>query len=309
MPIVRITLYRTEVIRGKVQADSQTVSLEIDDSNDNGLIEADEWQAFTGLHNSRVAGESFPAMLFHSTNDTGSNRTGILYSPVSHTAGTDLTKLLRDLDRKHFAPSLDDLNICYLAGTMIATPSGEVPVEALRAGDLVLTRDHGAQALVWTSSSHVTPADLDLAPNRRPVRIAAGALGQGLPRRDVDVSPQHRILVRDSEGGEYLISARHLIMSGHPGVALRPLGGEFDLVHIAFADHEIIMAEGAAMESFFTGPQAVRALALPQRMGLILSFPDLARGENPMHPARPFIKHRDYARMRGQLPASVDGSA
>ncbi|HHI69502.1 MAG TPA: type I secretion protein, partial [Rhodobacteraceae bacterium] len=32
---------------------------------------------------------------------------------------------------------------CFTAGTMIATPDGDVPVEDLQPGDLVLTQDHG----------------------------------------------------------------------------------------------------------------------------------------------------------------------
>ncbi|MDB6177769.1 Hint domain-containing protein [Paracoccus sp. Z330] len=176
-----------------------------------------------------------------------------------------------------------------------ATSTDEIPVETLRAGDLDMTRDHGAMPLVWASSSTVTTDMLDVAPNKRPLRIQAGSLGNDLPRRDVDVSPQHRVLVRDGDGQEYLVSARHMMMAGHPGVGLRPQRGVFRLVHIAFENHQIALAEGAEMESFFTGPMAVRALEAAERIALVCAFPDLAQGKNPMQPARPFIKHRDLS--------------
>lgn len=39
--------------------------------------------------------------------------------------------------------------ICFAAGTMIRTARGERPVEKLRVGDLVVTRDNGLQPLAW----------------------------------------------------------------------------------------------------------------------------------------------------------------
>lgn len=295
-----ITFYRTTVVNGVVQADSTLVTLTINDGGD-GAISREDWANYINSPYGHVAGETNPPLLWSSS--TGSTVTGTLYTPTSFTAGEDLSALLSGLEHNKYEPSVAALNVCYVSGTLIATPDGEVPVEELRAGDLVLTRDHGAQELTWTSATWVTPEDLDLSPNKRPIRITAGSLGNGLPRRDVDVSPQHRVMVTDEDGREYLISARHLMMAGVPGAELRPLGDSFNLVHVAFADHEIILAEGAPMESFYTGKMAVRALSLPQRLGLVISFPELAEGKNPMTPARDFIKHREYAEIRDRLNA------
>lgn len=294
MPEVEITLYATRIDNFEVQADSTRVTITIDDTNDDGSISTDEWLSFLGTNAvGRAAGDTTPAALFDSQGN-GRLEDGILYSPIAYSAGDDVRSVIRGMDRRGYEPAISDLNICFLAGTMIATPTGEVAAEDLRAGHLVLTRDHGPRPLIWTSASRVAAGALDMAPNQRPVRIEAGALGNGLPRRAVDVSPQHRVMVSDGEGGEYLISARHLMMAGQPGVSPRPGQDAFTLVHIAFADHQIVLAEGAPMESFFTGPMAVRALDLPQRLGLIASLPAVRRGENPMVPVRPFIKHRDY---------------
>ncbi|MDP5306908.1 Hint domain-containing protein [Paracoccus spongiarum] len=305
MPVVTISIYMTPVTRGTVTANSTLVRIAIDDQDGDGAISRDEWQAFTGNQRGQIAGDTTPPGLWNgSTGALGNNSTGTLYTPTPFSRGADVGSLLNAYSKSGFRPTIASLNVCFLAGTMIATPGGEVAVESLRPGDLVLTRDHGPQPLVWTHATHVTPADLDLAPNKRPIRIRAGALGRGLPRRDTDVSPQHRVLVADAEGGEYLISARHLMKSGAPGIGLRPGAGAFDLVHIAFAAHQVVIAEGAPMESFYTGRMAVRALSVAQRLGLIACFPAIATGENPMTPARPFIGHRDLARIRA-APAAA----
>lgn len=292
--MVEITFYETIVLGSKAVGSSQRVTLDIPDNDGDGAISRQEWSDFTSLPFGQLAGETSPPALFIGAG-SGQTTAGILYSPIAYADGADLSQVLKDLDKNRYFPAIDALTICYLAGTAIATPLGERPVEELRAGDQVLTRDHGPQPLVWVSSSRVTPADLDLAPNKRPVRIARGALGQGLPRRDVDLSPQHRVMFTGPDGQEYLVSARHMMMAGMPGLSARPLAGDFTLHHIACAQHEILLAEGAPMESFYTGRMAVRALPLPQRMSLIVRFPQLAHGRNPMTPARPFITHRDLA--------------
>lgn len=298
MPSLTITLYATTVVNGIVMADSTITTLTIPEISVDSLVDRFEWGAYLNSPNGHIAGSTTPPMLFDA-GSTGNVMNGTLYSPVRYTQGTNLggrDGVLRQLDKSGYQVSPTDLSICYLAGTLIAPPHGEVPVETLRTGNLVMTRDRGAQPLVWTSSTRVTREVLDQAPNQRPIRIEAGALGNGLPRRSVEVSPQHRVLVRHG-GREYLISARHLMMAGVAGVSVRQDDSEFTLVHIAFAQHEIVLAEGAEMESFFTGPMAVRALGLAQRLGLCMAFPELAQGENRMTPARPFIKYRDYARM------------
>ena len=89
---------------------------------------------------------------------------------------------------------------CFARGTRIETPRGAVAVEDLRPGDLVLTRDRGAQPLRWVGSSRVDGGTLASTPRLRPIRIRAGALGRHAPAQDLLVSPQHRILVRRRRG-------------------------------------------------------------------------------------------------------------
>ncbi|MEZ5793498.1 Hint domain-containing protein [Albidovulum sp.] len=145
---------------------------------------------------------------------------------------------------------------CFSGGTRILTPQGERAVEDLAVGDLVVTRDHGPQPVLWLGSRTV-PAEGDLAP----IRIAAGVHGN---RRDLIVSPQHRIVVAGWEAelhygrAEVLVAAKHLLDGAR---VTRLPGGEVTYYHVMFDRHEVIFAEGAATESFFAGGDAAVAMA------------------------------------------------
>jgi len=143
---------------------------------------------------------------------------------------------------------------CFVAGTRIRTPAGEVPVEDLRPGDLVLTRDEGVQPLRWAGSRTV-PATGDFAP----IRIAAGAFGA---HDETWLSPLHRVLVRDALAellfgeSEVLVAARDLV---NDRTVRRVAGGEVTYVHLMFDRHQVIWSGGLATESFLPGPQTAHS--------------------------------------------------
>lgn len=60
---------------------------------------------------------------------------------------------------------------CFAAGTLIATPGGDRPVEGLLPGDSVTTLDHGPQPLRWIGARRVAGLGADA-----PVWFAAGHL-------------------------------------------------------------------------------------------------------------------------------------
>jgi Ca2+-binding RTX toxin-like protein len=95
---------------------------------------------------------------------------------------------------------------CFAAGSMILTPKGEVAVEALRPGDLVVTRDNGPQPVLWSAMRRLVPDDLLAHPELAPIAIAPGVFGQ---ERRLLVSPQHALLVR-SGADECFARAGHL---------------------------------------------------------------------------------------------------
>ena len=163
--------------------------------------------------------------------------------------------------------------ICFARGTRIKTADGERVIEALRAGDRVLTLDNGYQPIRWIGSSR-RPARGPLAP----VRIAAGALGND---RDLRVSPQHRMLLRGWQANlmfgesEVLVAAKALVND----LTIRiEEGGEIEYFHMLFDRHEIVFAEGAASESFHPGQQGWKALDEATRTEILDLFPELGDG-------------------------------
>jgi autotransporter passenger strand-loop-strand repeat protein len=138
---------------------------------------------------------------------------------------------------------------CFCAGTRIATPSGEVAVEDLRAGDPVRLADGRMLPVRWLARQTVAARFAD--PIRAlPVRIAAGSLGEGLPRRDLSVSPGHALLL---DG--VLVQAGALL--GLPGIARQPTTADlFSYYHVELDEHALLLAEGVAAESYLPAIEA-----------------------------------------------------
>ena len=182
---------------------------------------------------------------------------------------------------------------CYTPGTQFMTPDGPVAVEELQPGDLVCTLDHGPQPVRWVGKARLSGAALAAAPHLVPVRIAAGALGAGLPRRDIFVSPQHRMLLRSRiaermcDAPEVLAAAVHLV--GLPGITRAPVRGGVDYIHLMFDRHEVIFAEGAPSESLYLGRMARRGMPKAALKEILALFPELAGADVSPEPARPLL--------------------
>lgn len=142
---------------------------------------------------------------------------------------------------------------CFCAGTDIATPTGLCRVETLRPGDSVLTEDGRAVQIAWVGHSDYTAAQLARDPALRPVRVPANAFGPGLPVRDLDLSPQNRIVV-EGAACELLfgmprafVIARHLLGS----IAHTPDTDDgVTYVHLLLDSHGIVVGNGLPSESF-----------------------------------------------------------
>lgn len=147
-------------------------------------------------------------------------------------------------DLRHFAEAIP----CFTPRTEIATGAGLVAVADLRPDDRVITRDNGAQRIRWIGWRRFGWRALALNPLLRPVRIAAGALGNGLPERPMLVSPNHRFLVcLSGEGGERLAAARDLV--GLEGITVSAQTS-VDYVQILCDRHELLLGDGCWSESY-----------------------------------------------------------
>jgi autotransporter-associated beta strand protein len=132
---------------------------------------------------------------------------------------------------------------CYCLGTRILTLHGEGAVEDLRIGDHVLTLSGSARPIKWIGCRH-----LDLTRHRAPERatpivIRANAFGDGMPRRDLRVSPDHALLVDGA-----LVLARLLVNGA--SVKRDDRYGDVTYYHIELETHDILLAEGLPAESY-----------------------------------------------------------
>jgi len=133
--------------------------------------------------------------------------------------------------------------LCFCAGTMIATPAGEVPVDQLAVGDMVLTcRGNGPRRVTWIGSGQVlaTRGQRNAA---TPVVIHKNALGDKLPHQDLRVTKGHAIHL---DGAlipvEFLVNHRSIVWDDH--------AQEVRLWHIELDQHDVILANGAPAESY-----------------------------------------------------------
>ena len=177
--------------------------------------------------------------------------------------------------------------VCFCAGTLIETPEGLRAVETLRPNDLVSTLDRGAQPILWTSVRRVGADRLQALPRQRPVRIVAGALGPGLPERDLYVSPQHRILLRSKIAARMFGHAEVLV----PAIKLTPLPGVEQVLpegpvayhHFLCRRHEIVRAEGLPCETLLRAEQTVLSLSHQARKAWALLR---GAGQGPARPVQ-----------------------
>jgi hypothetical protein len=132
---------------------------------------------------------------------------------------------------------------CYCPGTLIATPAGEVPVEQLVIGDRITTASGRQRPIKWIGRRAYGGRFASGKKHILPVRFTQGSLGNGLPKRDLMVSPLHAMFL-----DEVLIPASALVN----GVSIVQLDrvDSVEYIHIELETHDVILAEGAPSETF-----------------------------------------------------------
>ena len=177
---------------------------------------------------------------------------------------------------------------CFLAGTLIETPTGPRAIEHLNIGDAVITPE-GSAPVRWIGHSRVDGREA-LAP----IRIATGALGNSRP---LYVSPNHRILLRSAKAELYfgssdiLVAAKFLIN----GTTIRPQPMRYAAyMHLLLDKHQMVFSEGIATESLFTGANAMQALDTAAQAELQAIFPKLALTQQR-------LRHRSLTRTEAQV--------
>lgn len=133
--------------------------------------------------------------------------------------------------------------VCFLRGTRLLTPEGEVAIEELKIGDEVTTLGGKPRAIRWIGRLGFTRETGSWSEAVRPVRISKDALAVGSPKRDLYVSGAHMLYLNG-----VLISAASLI-NGTTVCVVEPDADILQYFHVEFDNHDVVLAEGAPCES------------------------------------------------------------
>ncbi|WP_415789566.1 Hint domain-containing protein [Bordetella tumulicola] len=134
---------------------------------------------------------------------------------------------------------------CYLRGTHIATPDGESKVEALRAGDKVLTASGQVATVKWLGYRKLTASRIPAkdALKAFPITFHKDAIADNVPHRDLTISPHHHLYFDGK-----LIPAMALV---NGKTITQDLSRQsFEYFHVELDHFDILLAEGVAAESY-----------------------------------------------------------
>ena len=173
------------------------------------------------------------------------NGTSSSYSLPYNSAIDDISGFLSGAGSTSTKMDNADVVNCFLRGTLIGTPDGEAAVETLQIGDFVRTADGRDCTVKWVGRQTITANLVNIAceDNRAPVRIAAGALGN---HSDLYVSADHGMIM------DGLVINASALVNGDTirFVPMSEMPSEFTYYHIETEAHDVILANGAASETF-----------------------------------------------------------
>lgn len=221
-------------------------------------------------------------------NDTNNNSVTLTsgQTVILNADGTFTVQSDGDLETVYFTYTIEDANgdsddglvvvnqmACFVSGSQIETPDGPCPIDDLRPGDLVLTRDNGPQPIRWIGCSTV-----DAQGKEAPVRIRKGKFDA---TKDLWVSQQHRILLEDMRAEllfgepEVLVRARDLQDDG--AVRVIESDGTVTYFHMLFDTHQIVRAHGVWSESYQPGPMTMAGFDPHIQDEIVTLFPQIQR--------------------------------
>ncbi|MBN9559740.1 MAG: Hint domain-containing protein [Alphaproteobacteria bacterium] len=149
-------------------------------------------------------------------------------------------------------------SVCFASGTHILTSRGEVPVERLSEGDLVVTVSNGQPVLKpvkWLGQRRIDIAAHPRPAAVAPIRIRRGAIARDMPKRDLLLSPDHCLFIDGK-----LIPAKLLVNGMTVVQELAARGVHY--YHVELERHAVLVAEGLPVESYLdTGNRAFFANA------------------------------------------------
>ncbi|MCX2561548.1 Hint domain-containing protein [Acetobacter farinalis] len=181
--------------------------------------------------------------------------TGIL--SIEDTNGNTLTTI--DMGKGYTAADFSDnggivtysggVAPCFLAGSMIRTPAGDIAVEDIKIGDQILAFDWKnnqdvVRPVVWIGKvSAKVRAGLPADEAGWPVRVLKDAISDGVPYKDMLITAEHCLFFE----GRF-VPVRMLVN----GVSIfyDKSITSYDYYHVETEEHSVITADGMLTESY-----------------------------------------------------------
>ncbi len=174
-------------------------------------------------------------------------------------------------------------------GANIRTPCGPRRVELVRPGDLIVTRDNGLQPVRMIWMREIRQLDITADPGAAPIHLCPRAVGPMMPKLDMTVAPDHRVLVPGYRllGQEdttcCLVQARELARSSD--AAYVDTSAKISKFYtFVFDSHQVFACNGLPLESFLAGAAEIAGLKANLREELVRLFPQLQREPNAYPP-------------------------
>lgn len=196
---------------------------------------------------------------------------------------------------------------CFTEGTLIRTSSGEVPIERLKVGDLLVTEQGSLEPIRWIGRRSLGPRELMVQPQHKPILIPQRVMGNYAP---LLVSPLHGM-----KFGDHFVRAKHLAEAPGP-VRIAKGKRQVTYIHLLLGSHQVIYANGAAAESLYPGEYARNMYTAQAQREIAQAVPGIDRmpvetAYGPM--ALPFMKRKDALRLVDLRPGRArpmgDGTA
>ncbi|WP_333885729.1 Hint domain-containing protein [Sphingobium yanoikuyae] len=135
--------------------------------------------------------------------------------------------------------------VCFVRGTLIKTTEGYKPIESISVGELLETSSGDILPAMWLGHRTVRCDEKGFSTGNHPVRIRAGALGDGKPFKDLLVSPGHRIHLALFE--DVLVPASALV---NGSTIVTDAVGSVEYWHVECERHAAIFANGITAETY-----------------------------------------------------------
>lgn len=199
--------------------------------------------------------------------------------------------------------------VCFARGSRILTPTGERPVELLAAGDMVVCGDGLQRQVRWAGSRRLEADELARRPELNPVRLRKGALGTDAPARDLLLSPQHRVLLRDWRAeilfGEPAVFVPAVSLVNDLSIRQEPALEGVEYFHLLLDGHHTVFADGLECETLMPAEMAAGALDGAAREEICAIFPDLAADLSRFGPlSHPAAKPSEARLLLSAIPAA-----